>query len=137
MCFFNYVDMKRIVKCFLDLLAMCWKFFWCIAEVKPWKMHKRKICDLDWSWNYTLYFSHIFRISMYIYGFFLLCFHAIFYIISRQTGALNRIIDRGSRGINFILSSMVFNVVPTILEVGSIIFLFSRLIMFPFLNGDY
>lgn len=36
---------------------------------------------------------------------------------SRETGALNRIIDRGSRAINFILSSMVFNVVPTILEV--------------------
>lgn len=36
---------------------------------------------------------------------------------SRETGALSRIIDRGSRGINFILSSMVFNVVPTILEV--------------------
>ena len=36
---------------------------------------------------------------------------------SRETGALNRIIDRGSRAINFILSSMVFNIVPTILEV--------------------
>ncbi|KAK9803861.1 hypothetical protein WJX73_009688 [Symbiochloris irregularis] len=39
------------------------------------------------------------------------------YHLSRQTGALNRIIDRGNRGINFILSSMVFNVVPTALEV--------------------
>lgn len=39
------------------------------------------------------------------------------YHLSRETGALNRIIDRGSRAINFILSSMVFNVVPTILEV--------------------
>lgn len=36
---------------------------------------------------------------------------------SRETGGLNRIIDRGSRAINFILSAMVFNVVPTILEV--------------------
>ena len=27
--------------------------------------------------------------------------------LSRQTGAINRIIDRGTRGINFILSSMV------------------------------
>ena len=40
------------------------------------------------------------------------------YHLSRQTGALNRIIDRGNRGINFILSSMVFNVVPTALEVS-------------------
>ncbi|KAH7564701.1 hypothetical protein JRO89_XS09G0007900 [Xanthoceras sorbifolium] len=39
------------------------------------------------------------------------------YHLSRETGALNRIIDRGSRAINFILSSMVFNVVPTILEI--------------------
>lgn len=40
------------------------------------------------------------------------------YHLSRQTGALNRIMDRGTRGINFILSSMVFNVVPTALEVS-------------------
>ncbi|XP_010547390.1 PREDICTED: ABC transporter B family member 25, mitochondrial [Tarenaya hassleriana] len=39
------------------------------------------------------------------------------YHLSRETGGLNRIIDRGSRAINFILSSMVFNVVPTILEI--------------------
>ncbi|KAG8388802.1 hypothetical protein BUALT_Bualt02G0163000 [Buddleja alternifolia] len=38
------------------------------------------------------------------------------YHLSRETGALNRTIDRGSRAINFILSSMVFNVVPTVLE---------------------
>ena len=38
--------------------------------------------------------------------------------LSRQTGALNKVIDRGTRGINFILSSMVFNVAPTILEVA-------------------
>ncbi|KAL3136559.1 hypothetical protein ABBQ38_005805 [Trebouxia sp. C0009 RCD-2024] len=38
--------------------------------------------------------------------------------LSRQTGAINRITDRGTRGINFILSSMVFNVVPTFLEVS-------------------
>lgn len=40
-------------------------------------------------------------------------------VCSRETGALNRIIDRGSRAINFILSAMVFNVVPTVLEVHS------------------
>ncbi|KAH1263080.1 ABC transporter B family member 25 [Glycine max] len=42
------------------------------------------------------------------------------YHLSRETGALSRIIDRGSRGINFILSSMVFNVVPTILEISMV-----------------
>ncbi|KAL6774149.1 ATM2 [Auxenochlorella protothecoides x Auxenochlorella symbiontica] len=38
--------------------------------------------------------------------------------LSRQTGAVSRVIDRGSRGINFVLSSMVFNLVPTALEVA-------------------
>lgn len=38
--------------------------------------------------------------------------------LSRQTGALSKTIDRGSRGINFILSAMVFNIVPTIFELA-------------------
>lgn len=38
--------------------------------------------------------------------------------LSRQTGALSKAIDRGSRGINFVMSALVFNVVPTIFEVG-------------------
>nr|XP_043636379.1 ABC transporter B family member 25, mitochondrial-like [Erigeron canadensis] len=42
------------------------------------------------------------------------------YHLSRETGALNRIIDRGSRAINFILSAMVFNVVPTVLEISMV-----------------
>jgi ATP-binding cassette, subfamily B (MDR/TAP), member 7 len=37
--------------------------------------------------------------------------------LDRQTGAVARIIDRGTRGISFILNSMVFNVVPTAFEV--------------------
>lgn len=42
------------------------------------------------------------------------------YHLSRQTGALNRTIDRGSRAINFILSAMIFNVAPTILEISMV-----------------
>eukprot|EP00698_Gefionella_okellyi_P009521 TRINITY_DN2425_c0_g1_i5.p1 TRINITY_DN2425_c0_g1~~TRINITY_DN2425_c0_g1_i5.p1 ORF type:complete len:564 (-),score=128.41 TRINITY_DN2425_c0_g1_i5:148-1839(-) len=38
--------------------------------------------------------------------------------LSRQTGALSRIIERGNRGINFLLSAMLFNVVPTAVEMG-------------------
>ncbi|EFA04501.1 iron-sulfur clusters transporter ABCB7, mitochondrial [Tribolium castaneum] len=38
--------------------------------------------------------------------------------LSRQTGALSKTIDRGSRGINFVLSAMVFNVVPTVFELA-------------------
>lgn len=40
--------------------------------------------------------------------------------IPPATGALSRVIDRGTRGINFLLSSMVFNVVPTALEIAMV-----------------
>lgn len=50
-------------------------------------------------------FSHLHRLD--------LAYH-----LSRQTGALSKSIDRGSRGINFVISSLVFNVAPTILEVA-------------------
>eukprot|EP00055_Hartaetosiga_balthica_P008383 m.31044 g.31044 ORF g.31044 m.31044 type:complete len:775 (-) comp6273_c1_seq1:98-2422(-) len=40
------------------------------------------------------------------------------YHLSRQTGSLSRAIDRGTRGINFVLGSMLFNVAPIILEVS-------------------
>lgn len=38
--------------------------------------------------------------------------------LDRQTGALSRTIDRGSRSIDFVLRAMAFRVVPTILEIG-------------------
>ncbi|KAF2363038.1 ABC transporter type 1 transmembrane domain [Trinorchestia longiramus] len=38
--------------------------------------------------------------------------------LSRQTGGLAKTIDRGSRGINFVMSALLFNVVPTIFEVS-------------------
>lgn len=38
--------------------------------------------------------------------------------LERHTGAISRTIDRGLRGINFILSAITFNVVPTIFEVS-------------------
>jgi ATP-binding cassette, subfamily B (MDR/TAP), member 7 len=38
--------------------------------------------------------------------------------LDRQTGALQRTVDRGSRSINFVLTSLVFNVVPTALEIA-------------------
>lgn len=37
---------------------------------------------------------------------------------NRNTGALFRVIDRGSRSINFALTSILFNIVPTTFEVG-------------------
>ena len=38
--------------------------------------------------------------------------------LDRQTGALSKTIDRGSRGISFVLSALVFNIVPTLLELS-------------------
>lgn len=38
--------------------------------------------------------------------------------LTKQTGALSKTIDRGSRGINFVLSAMVFNIVPTFFELA-------------------
>lgn len=38
--------------------------------------------------------------------------------LDRNTGALSRTIDRGSRSINFALNAMIFNVIPTFLEVS-------------------
>ncbi|KAL7047302.1 hypothetical protein ACKWTF_002862 [Chironomus riparius] len=38
--------------------------------------------------------------------------------LNKQTGALSKTIDRGSRGINFVLNAMVFNIVPTIFELA-------------------
>ncbi len=40
------------------------------------------------------------------------------YHLNRNTGVLGRIIERGNRSISFVLNAMVFNTVPTIIEVG-------------------
>ena len=36
------------------------------------------------------------------------------------TGAITRMVERGSRSINFVLTSLVFNAVPTLLEIGMV-----------------
>ncbi|XP_069553137.1 iron-sulfur clusters transporter ABCB7, mitochondrial [Brachyistius frenatus] len=38
--------------------------------------------------------------------------------LSRQTGALSKAIDRGTRGISFVLSAIIFNLGPTVFEMG-------------------
>jgi ABC-type transport system involved in Fe-S cluster assembly fused permease/ATPase subunit len=50
-------------------------------------------------------FEHLHRLD--------LSFH-----LNRHTGALSRALDRGGRGITFVLNAMVFNVVPLIVEIG-------------------
>ena len=40
--------------------------------------------------------------------------------LTRQTGALTRAIDRGTKGINQVLHALVFHVGPTLLEIGMV-----------------
>ena len=40
--------------------------------------------------------------------------------LSRQTGGLTRAIDRGTKGISFVLTSMVFHLIPTALEISMV-----------------
>ncbi len=40
--------------------------------------------------------------------------------LSRQTGALARDIERGTNGMSFLLRFMLFNIVPTLLEIGMV-----------------
>jgi len=41
--------------------------------------------------------------------------------LSRQTGGLSRDIDRGTTGISFLMRFMVFNIVPTLLEIVMVV----------------
>lgn len=40
--------------------------------------------------------------------------------LSRQTGGLTRAMDRGTKGISFLLTSMVFHILPTALEISMV-----------------
>ena len=40
--------------------------------------------------------------------------------LERQTGGLSRIIERGVKGIEFVLAFMMFNIIPTLLEIGMV-----------------
>ena len=56
------------------------------------------------------------NVACSVYGHLLkldLSFH-----LSRQTGGLTRAIDRGTKGISFLLSSMVFHIFPTAFEIS-------------------
>ncbi|KAI8672122.1 hypothetical protein LRP88_03369 [Fusarium phalaenopsidis] len=52
-------------------------------------------------------FEHLLRLD--------LTFH-----LSKQTGGLTRALDRGTKGISFILTSMVFHILPTALEISMV-----------------
>ncbi len=41
--------------------------------------------------------------------------------LERQTGGMSRDIERGSRGISFLLNFMLFNILPTLFEIGLVV----------------
>src|SRR5690606_88292 len=59
-------------------------------------------------------FRHLHRLS--------LRFH-----LDRQTGGVTRAIERGAKGIEFLLTFLLFNVVPTLLEIGLVCVILWRL----------
>jgi len=46
------------------------------------------------------------------------------YHLSRRTGGLSRDIERGTSGVSFLLRSLVFNVIPILVEVGMVLVIF-------------
>jgi ATP-binding cassette subfamily B protein len=52
--------------------------------------------------------------------------------LDRQTGGLSRVIERGTRGINFVLDFMLFNIIPTIFEILMVAVILWRLFDFTF-----
>ncbi|WP_408906302.1 ABCB family ABC transporter ATP-binding protein/permease [Muricoccus nepalensis] len=52
--------------------------------------------------------------------------------LDRQTGGLSRVIERGTRGINFVLDFMIFNIIPTILEILMVAVILWKLFDFTF-----
>ena len=57
--------------------------------------------------------------------------------LSRQTGGLTRAMDRGTKGISFLLTSMVFHILPTALEIVMVCsILVIRASLSAFLDSD-
>ncbi|MBE9606633.1 ABC transporter ATP-binding protein/permease [Acetobacteraceae bacterium H6797] len=54
------------------------------------------------------------------------------YHLDRQTGGLSRVIERGTRGINFVLDFLLFSIVPTLLEILLVAGILWKLFSFSF-----
>ncbi|MGR8922112.1 MAG: ABCB family ABC transporter ATP-binding protein/permease, partial [Gammaproteobacteria bacterium] len=57
---------------------------------------------------------------------------ALRFHLERQTGGLSRAIERGTKGIDFLLTFMLFNIIPTLLEITLVCS-----ILWAFFNGWY
>ncbi|MEQ8345239.1 MAG: ABC transporter ATP-binding protein/permease [Sneathiellaceae bacterium] len=47
--------------------------------------------------------------------------------LERRTGGLNRVIERGTKGMEFVLTFMLFNIVPTLLEILLVVVILAEL----------
>ncbi len=52
---------------------------------------------------------------------------ALRFHLDRQTGGVSRSIERGTKGIEFLLNFMLFNILPTLLEIGLVTLILWRL----------
>ncbi|QSX40206.1 ABCB family ABC transporter ATP-binding protein/permease [Shewanella cyperi] len=52
--------------------------------------------------------------------------------LERRTGGLSRDIERGTSGVSFLMRFMVFNIVPTLLEIGLVVCIFLAKYGWPF-----
>ncbi|NFV78727.1 ABCB family ABC transporter ATP-binding protein/permease [Magnetospirillum aberrantis] len=52
---------------------------------------------------------------------------ALRFHLDRQTGGVSRAIERGTKGIEFLLNFMLFNILPTLLEIGLVTVVLARL----------
>jgi len=55
--------------------------------------------------------------------------------LTRQTGGLTRAIDRGTKGISFLLTSMVFHILPTALEISLVCGILVRVSEIPYVQA--
>lgn len=52
---------------------------------------------------------------------------ALRFHLDRQTGGVSRAIERGTKGIEFLLNFMLFNILPTLLEIGLVTLVLAKL----------
>ena len=52
---------------------------------------------------------------------------ALRFHLDRQTGGVSRAVERGTKGIEFLLNFMLFNILPTLLEIGLVTVVLWRL----------
>ncbi len=88
----------------------------CLHELLSIQSGNQAFCFSHWNALYRFFFISCRKIGQNVFKHLHnldLSFH-----LNRQTGALSKAIDRGSRGIATVLNAVVFNIAPTIFELS-------------------